>query len=171
LLVARSVAEAHLYLDIRGCSRADRKSRLVARGDDLVTVYECTCGGEPHQFEFSIPQPEARTGRYGDEAPSTLLGPGELLAWSDRVAQTVPAQPDGLSAEQRDEARRRLEIAAECVLEVLKFVPAGAERVPEEAFRSEADRAMLSLEPGRFSRARLEAIAGAYRQLAQRLPK
>jgi hypothetical protein len=168
LLVARSVAEAHLYLDIRGCSRADRKSRLVARGDELVTIYECTCGDQPHKFEFSIPEPEARTGLYGDEAPSSLLGPGELLAWSDRVAQTVPAQPGALSPEQRDEARRRLETAAECVLEVLKFVPPGEERVPAAAFRSEADRAMQSLEPGRFSRLRLEAVREAYRQLAQR---
>lgn len=169
LLVARCVAEAHLYLDIHGCTRSDRTSRFETRGDDLVTIYECICGGEPHRFVFFIPVPEAKNGHYGDENPSSILGPGELLAWSDRVAMTVPSATDSLTPTQRQEARRRLEIAAECVVEVLKFLPQGESMVPQTAFQSEADRAMQRTEPNRFARARLEALVGTYRGLASRL--
>lgn len=168
-LNARSVAEAHLYLDLRGCSRADRTSRLVADGDELLTIYGCSCGGERREFVFSIPTPEARTGRYGDEEPSSIIGPGELLAWSEHLALTVPADPAGLSREQRQEGQSRMQIAAECLAEILKFIPPGASKVPEASFRSEADRTMYRSEPRRFERERLEAVAASYRAIAARL--
>jgi hypothetical protein len=166
MLVARSVAEAHLYLDLRGASRSDRPSRLELRGDDLVTVYEADCEGVRRRFEFLIPNPEARSGTYGDGEPSTVIGPGEFLAWSDHVARTVPADPAGLGTADRAEARRRLEVAADCVEEVVKFIPADADTVPADAFRSAFDQSVRELEPGRFSRDRLTAIAQTYRRLA-----
>ena len=166
MLVARSVAEAHLYLDLRGADRAGRTARLEARGDDLVSVYEADCGGVRKRFEFSIPVPEARDGTYGDAEPSSILGPGELVGWSDHVARTVPADAAGLPPADRAESRRRLRIAADCVEEAVKFIPADADSVPSEAFRSEYDRAVLAAEPGRFTRARLAAIAATYRRMA-----
>ena len=166
MLVARSVAEAHLYLDLRGADRAGRTVRLEARGNDLVSVYEADCGGVRKRFEFSIPVPETADGTYGAAEPSTILGPGELLSWSDHVARTVPPDARGLSAADRAESRKRLLVAADCAKEAAKFIPTGAEAVPVDAFRSEYDRAVLAAEPGRFTRARLVAIAASYMRMA-----
>jgi hypothetical protein len=168
VLVARSVAEAHLYLDLEGCDRAARRHRLVAQGDGLASVYECTCGGQPRTFTFRIDAPEPAEGLYGDAQPSSLIGPGAWLEHADRLARSVPASPDGLSDADRAAARLRVTEAAECVAEVLKFVPAGAEGVPEGAFRTDAERAVLQREPGRFRAQRLEAVLHAYRKLTAR---
>lgn len=166
MLVARSVAEAHLYLDLRGAERSGRTARLEERGDDLISVYEADCAGVRKQFEFEIPTPDARSGGYGDEEPSRLIGPGEFMGWSDHVANTVPSASAGLTAADRAEALRRLRVAAECVDEVLKFIEAGSDRVPDDAFRSAYDQAVRDGEPGRFKRARLTAIAESYRRTA-----
>jgi hypothetical protein len=165
MLRARTVAEAHLYMDLRGAEPGPRGHRLEARGDALVSVYQARCEGTPQRFEFVIDEPEARHGLYGDEVASSIVGPGEFLAWSDLLSRAVPAEVDGLDRASRAEARRRMALAVACVEEILKFVPAGGDQVPEAAFRSDLDLAVRAAEPGRFRRERLEAVLTAWRRL------
>jgi hypothetical protein len=167
MLVARSVEEAHLYMDLRGCDPGRREHALVARGGDLVSVYRCRCRNERRTFEFFVPHPTA-TGLFGDEAPSTIIGPAEFLDHASRLAASFPAIPDGMSDDERREAARRLEEAAACLDEVLKFIPPDQASVPVSAFRTDAERRMFTDEPGRFSRARLRAVAAAYRSVRSR---
>lgn len=50
-----------------------------------------------------------------------------------------------------------------CGEEVLKFLPPGADHVPGEALFSATGKALYQAEPGRFRKARLEAVLRAYR--------
>lgn len=132
-LAARTIAEAHLYLDLRGAERAGRTSSLGQRDDALVTTYVARCNGVRTEFSFVVSVPEARSGGFGDEEPSTIIGAEEFLAWSDRLAKTVPDDLGAVPVEARREVRRRLATAADCVVEAAKFMPPGAERTRLEA--------------------------------------
>lgn len=168
VLLARSVEEAHLYMDIRGAEPGARGHALIARGDDLVSTYTCVCHGAVRRFEFLIPTPTARVGMFGDEAPSVIIGPGEFLKVADGMSRSVPANVSGLTTAQVAEARRRVRIAAACLDEIVKFIPEGASSVPAAAFVSETDQEMFAAEPGRFGKSRLQAVAGVYREMAGR---
>ena len=56
-------------------------------------------------------------------------------------------------------------LAIGALVEVLKFIPRGADAVPEESISSDLGRKVYASEPGRFGRARLEAVIGAYRDV------
>lgn len=167
MLFARSVAEAHLFMDLRGAEPGPRNHSLIARGDDLVATYRANVDGVEQRFEFDIPDPMPRGGMFGGPEPSRIIGPAEFLAHADAIASTVPGSPAGLSPAQKNEAARRLNVALACLDEVMKFIPPGQDSVPEGAFVSDADRALRAKEPGRYSRVRLLAVAGAYRGLVQ----
>ena len=78
------------------------------------------------------------------------------MAISEYYAKLDPGTPEDL-----DIARAALE-------EVIKFLPDGADSVPDNAFWTERGRAVRDREPGRFRRARLAAVLDVYRkQLAK----
>jgi hypothetical protein len=162
-LYARSNAEAHLYMDLRPCGCGDiefaRRSAVTDDGGVLCSRYDgpCRSCGAQRSFLFELPETirpiREGTVDFGGDDPSRLLDPGEWLAVADYFAKLDPGTSDDL------------DIAAAAVAEVLKFIPRDAERVPDEAFRTDRGRAVRDLEPGRFRRPRLEAVLGAYREL------
>lgn len=162
-LYARTSAEAHLYMDLHPCTcgdiEFDRQSAVITEGELLCSRYAgpCRSCGSPRVFVFELPEAirPIRNDRvdFGGSDPSRLLDPGEWMAVADYFAKLDPGTPDDL------------DIACAAVEEILKFVPAGDERVPDEAFRTERGRAVRDAEPGRFRRPRLEAVLGAYRDL------
>lgn len=161
-LYARTNAEAHLYMDLRPCSCGapdfDRKSTVITDGGVLCSRYAgpCRSCGAAREFVFELPDP-IRPIRdeieLGGSDPSRLLDAGEWLAVADAHARRQPG------------TRRDLDTARAAIEEVLKLVPAGAERVPDDAFTTAHGRAVRDAEPGRFRRVRLEAVLGAYRDL------
>jgi hypothetical protein len=169
MLFARSVAEAHLFMDLAGAEPGPRQHALVARGDLLVSTYRAQVQGREQRFEFDIPEPTPRGGLYGGAAPSRILGPGQFLAHADAIAASVPASPEGLTSTQKQEAQRRLAVALACLDEVMKFIPAGEDAVPERSFGTERERRWRADDPGRFSRVRLLAVSGAYRSIQRRM--
>lgn len=170
VLPARTVAEANLYMDLRGAEAGPRNHRLVEVGGDLVSLYEARCFDEatPTRFAFKIENTTAPPGVLGGPRPSQILAPDEFLFWADRLSKQVPASPEGLAAEPRRRARQMLETAASCLLEAAKFIPPGAERVPEERMALRHRWEQLSITPGRFDRARLEIVAKTYNNLASK---
>jgi hypothetical protein len=180
LPLARTVPEAHLYLDLHACecgeTRFPRDSSTVLTPDgELAKRYTGTCPtcGRQRDFLFRLPEEIAIPGpdspdRYGGPQPSELIDPGEWLFVADRYADRVPADPAGLTEQQRAQARSSLETAAVAIGEVLKFVPPGADAVPPAAFVSDRGRAQYRAEPGRFRAARLAAVRDAYRDLVTR---
>lgn len=161
-LYARSNDEAHLFMDHQPCACGaidfDRRSTVVDRDGILCSRYAGACArcGAARDFTFELPEaifPVGARLAYGGDDPSRLFDPGEWLAIADDHARRQPATPHDLA------------IARAAIEEVLKFVPAGDELIPDLAFRSARGRAVRDAEPGRFRRVRLEAVRDAYRTL------
>ena len=168
VLDGRSVAEAHLYMDIRGCEPGRRGHRLESLDGDLVAVYECRCGGaqDLQRFVFKVLDDPLSVEGFGGDEPSRIIGPGEFLLHSDELARKLPASPAGLDKDQLRTGRYLIDRAAGCVREVIKFIPEGDDAVPSDAFRSTRGKEAYLASVGRFSRPRLEAIAKAYEGIA-----
>ena len=172
LRLARTNEEAHLYMDLHPCECGEiefpRSSSVVETADGLAGRYTGPCpqDGARREFTFRLPQrlvapPRDGLVRYGGAEPSELIDPGEWLSVADAYARNVPARPAS-SAEAGPMLRR----AVAAIDEVLKFIPAGADRVPESAFVTDRGRAAYAKEPGRFRRLRLEAVRGTYANIA-----
>lgn len=173
LPLARTNAEARLFLQLQPCSGCGKskcvfRSAVVTVGDDLGSRYTGVCPqcGVERIYEFRIPaevlQPQVNSVQFGADDPSQLLDPGVWLWYSDICAQKVPESPAGLGEAERRACRHALATALAAVEETLKFIPVSATAVPASAFISLDGRTAYRREPGRFSRARLEAVRGHY---------
>lgn len=177
LKLARTNAEAHLFMDLRPCAcgerRFERRSAVVKIDGDLASRYTGACArcGATRTFEFRIPeeilQPPADAVLFGGDRPSELLDPGEWLSVADDCARSVPAglklDGDALRA-----ARHALHTAIAALDEVCKLA-GGAPEVPPAAFSTPLGRAIWDKEPGRFRLVRLAAVRQAYADAISRL--
>jgi hypothetical protein len=171
MLVARSAPECRLYIDLHPCSCGQasldvRHSLRTGPDGSLVAHYEgiCTRCGELRVFDFALdpatpPTPPA----YGGGQPSRIICPGQFALVADAAARSADLQPVGLTATGRARGRARLAQALAAQEEIVKFIPAGADAVPAQAFFSAEGAALYAREPGRFRQLRLEAVAEAYR--------
>jgi hypothetical protein len=171
--LARSTEEAYLHLDLHGCdcggADADRSSAVRFVDGEWLTRYLCTCArcGRQRTFEFREPDVPARPGT-GEWAvgpqPSELIDAGEWMWVADTFGR-APVELAGLPADEAAQARADLAAAAGAVDEVLKFLPATADEVPDSAFWTDRGRQVRATDPGRFQRGRIEAARAAYRAL------
>ncbi|GAB2925988.1 hypothetical protein ACFMQL_32280 [Nonomuraea fastidiosa] len=168
--VARTRDEAHLYLDLHPCEcgsvETTWENGLVAVDEGLANRYWGTCDdcGRQREYLFGLPERPVMPSGYptfGGEEPSQLLDAGEWLWVADLSAGNVPA-------DDAAEAHRTLSIATAAVEEVVKFIPPGADEVPDDAFWSQRGREMRAAEPGRFQLDRLLIVRDSYRDLAAR---
>ncbi|MEV0595365.1 hypothetical protein [Nonomuraea cavernae] len=166
--VARTRDEAHLYLDLHPCACGSVETTwdtaLVTAGGELTSRYSGVCDdcGSEREFLFGLPERETMTGEFpsfGGAEPSQLLDAGEWLWVADLTAGNVPTDDEPA-------ARQALTIATAAVEEVVKFIPAGQDRVPDHAFWSAQGRNVRDAEPGRFSLDRLLIVRDTYRELA-----
>lgn len=164
-LYARTNAEAHLYMELSPCACGETEfggpSSVVDDAGVLCSRYAGTCAGcgAAREFVFELPaafRPIGDTIEFGGSDPSRLLDPGEWMAVAVERARRQPG------------SRADLQFARAALEEVIKFLPAGAERVPDEAFTSERGRAIRDAEPGRFRRVRLAATLQAWSDILAR---
>jgi hypothetical protein len=170
--LARTNDEAQLYMDLHPCERCGSVHTQWKTGADgvAVRVYYGSCEKCGYDRRFEFRQPEVENVRvagklvdFGGPEQSELLDPGEWLWVADLTAGRVPVgQPAA--------ARHALSVAVGAIEEILKFVPAGAARVPAEAFRTAKGLDVYAAEPGRFERERLEIVRDTYRDALARLP-
>lgn len=166
MLAARSVEEVHLYLDLRRCGHtgATPGHHLDDRDGILVSVYEVRCPDcGIRSFEFTLPERPLQAGEVGGLVPSTIIDPGEFLWLSDRAAAAVPVDLAQLPSEARPGVVAALRRASSTLAEVLKFIPAGSDEVPREAFTSTLGQRLTRDMPERFRRDELEERLAAYR--------
>lgn len=171
---SRSVAEAHLYMDLRPCecgqARFARRGAVVALDDgDLASRYSGECGGcgQHREFTFRLPAEPvvAPHGvRYGGDEPSQLLDPGEWLTVAETYARSVSVPTRQIPTRQAEPSLLRAIAALD---EVAKFIPSGEDAVPVHAF-TERGRDIHRQEPGRFRRDRLAAVRAAYVEMLPR---
>lgn len=174
MLVARSPEECHLYMELQPCSCGEdgftwSRHRQERRGDRLVSVYQGPCSrcSAQRRFEFEVPAVPPPPPAYGGEEPSRIVDPGEFYAVSAELAESVPDDPAALAPDDLDEAYGLVEMSVAALAEVLKFVPAGADAVPPEAFFTPGGRRVYQARPAEFGRDRLEALlADRRRRLA-----
>jgi hypothetical protein len=162
--LARTNAEAHLYMDLRPCDACGHRgfsgdSAMVFVDGELCSRYSGACPrcGTERKFTFRVPEevrlPLERDIVFGGPEPSELLDAGEWLT----VADLAAGRPEPDDAD--------LALAAAAIDEALKFIPEGADEVPPETLRTEDGREVYEREPGRFRRARLAAVASTYRDI------
>lgn len=180
LRLARTNAEAHLYMEMNPCEVCGEREFVPDHGvievdGDLASQYVGGCPrcGTRREFVFRIPEdvifPDEEDPVFGDERPSELLDAGQWLWLADLIARGTAAEPaPEMTPEQRRQTRLDLLTAAAATAEAAKFVPAGSEAVPEEALWSETGRAIYHAEPGRFGRRRLDVVERTYRDLSAR---
>jgi hypothetical protein len=153
-MLARTIAEARLYMDLQPCEACGylgfTGSMATARA---VARFSGQCPRCKTVREFMFRLPDRPYEGFGGTDPSELLDPGEWLVVADLAARHSPV-PDAAD----------YALAAAAIDEVLKFIPAGASAVPPEALHTTAGRAAYELEPGRFQRSRLAAVADGYRK-------
>jgi hypothetical protein len=153
-------------MDLHPCERCGsvrtpwESGLTFVRGEPARNYYGA-CGkcGRSRSFLFRSPDPRelppaSGLVTFGGPAPSTPIDAGEWLWVADLTASRVPANdPAG--------ARQALSIATAAMKEILKFIPDGAPRVPDEGFWSARGREMRAAEPARFDRELVELIRDA----------
>jgi len=159
--IARTTAEAMLYLDLTACPDCGSDDAVWQRAiDDGALRYVGVCGhcGAEREYLFSPPYQGLLddVATFGGPEPSELVDAGQWLAIADAIAGEVPA--DDRSAA----ARAVMAYACQAVQEVLKFVPRAGDAVPVEAFWTDAGRAERERDPGRFRLDRLLAVRDSY---------
>ena len=161
LRVVRSADEAALFMVLHPCPRCGRRfdgfaSRIEAREGALVSVYAGPCPGcgLPRQFDLELDatMPPAVTDDeiLLGEGLSTCLDPGQLLEAAELYGD---AGND-----------RELQLAISALDEAIKFVPAGADAVPESSITSRGGWVLYDDDPRRFTRVELLAARQRYRE-------
>ncbi|MBN6056461.1 hypothetical protein JYK22_31325 [Nonomuraea sp. RK-328] len=162
--MARTRDEALLYLDLTPCAcgsvETPWESGVVGVAEELAVAYAGICSdcGAEREYVFGLPERETAPHgwpTFGGEEPSQLIDAGEWLWVADQVASSVPPDPE--------EGARALSMARAAVEEVLKFVPAGRDRVPEQGFWTDRGLRVRTAEPGRFRVERLLVVRDTYR--------
>jgi hypothetical protein len=173
---ARTVVEAHLYLDLL---RADGSlgdddpgdpaawTRLTGSPTSRVLRAD-GAGGRFPPFDIPIAPATAGGPRFGPGA-STLIDAGQWLEMAELyVEQAVEAEQAATGtgdADLRAEALLAWRFAVDVAGEVLRFLPAGADELPDTAFWTERGRAARRADPTRFTRAALQHRLRTYQQL------
>jgi hypothetical protein len=173
----RSLAERRLYVDMHPCVCGEIRNTIEA-GDAtdlapkvLLAKYVVSCDGcgRTRRIEFILPPDRdvsmSFTRWAADPSPSVLIDAGQWAVLADRFAAEAEAAESkkrrismllrgvhpGMAVEQ---LRAR---SAAAVDEMLKFLPAGADRLPDDAFWTVEGIAQLQERPARFDRFALEA--------------
>ncbi|MEM7423711.1 MAG: hypothetical protein AAF334_08295, partial [Pseudomonadota bacterium] len=151
--------EAHWFLDLRRLPRERRTHELVQEGDRLLAIYQTDAGLGPRaiaRFELAD--------HLADAACPPALDAGELLLVAERLGRTPsPSDPSEMPAycDLVVEALAATDAA-------LARIPAGADRVPRSTLVSDAALGILSEDPGRFGKERMQAYRGGVAQALER---
>lgn len=176
MLVARAMAECHMFMELHPCERCAEPDfswtvhEAAERDGQRISSYEgdCPACGTRRRFEFVVLDPSAPPPTLGGVEPSSIIDPGEFFVYGEWAlgATTVPRDPSPIEVADAYDAAVD---AAATTEEILKFVPPGADSVPLEAFTSERGRAAHAADPSRFRRQRLEAMLAERRRLVVEL--
>ncbi|GAA1574346.1 hypothetical protein GCM10009804_33890 [Kribbella hippodromi] len=165
--VARTRDEAELYLELHPCrdcgsDEADWEQSLVRVRGELASLYAAVCPGcsAEREYVFGLPAHETPVRgwpTFGGPEPSEVLDAGQWLDVADRAAADVPTDAA--------EAGKVLAVACAAIAEVIKFVPPGADAVPEDEFWTPEGRAVRAADPGRFRLEPLLIARDTYQEL------
>ncbi|MEU0491084.1 hypothetical protein ABZ249_17805 [Nocardiopsis sp. NPDC006139] len=163
MLEARSIAEAHLYLEIQVCRTCNLRwdgvrHALRTLEDRPVAVYSLSCSscGARDQLEFLMPREPLPPGPLGGNEPSEIMDPGEFHAASDVYFALARDAVEQANPGDYEKVATLLRRSVYALAEVPKFIPPSEDRVPPELIVSEIGRASYERNPDRFVRDRIE---------------
>lgn len=177
---ARSIGEEHLYMRLHpcACGSVSRTAQMHATGviaQGLTSEHEFVCQGcgTERRFVFRLPGLAPQyTDRYGGPDPSQIIDAGEwrivALQAMERGLQ-LRRRTSGVrrlfsGEKERNAVRREFEEALDAYEEMLKFLPPGAERMPDSAFFTARGRRIRTQEPSvAFTRSFVEAMIDGVR--------
>lgn len=170
MLRSRSSDECHLYMDLNPCQCGEidfePQHWVEQSGHQLVACFVGTCRGcgTARSFHFALeqempPPPPA----FGGDSPSRIIDPGQFLWVAEELAAWASADPADRADESEDGVVEAITTAVAAVEEALKFIPAGADAVPEEAFNAPESWLRYQRDPSRFHRDRLLDVLEEYR--------
>jgi hypothetical protein len=181
---ARSIAEEHLYMRLHPCvcgSVAKTGVRhsigVITQGVTSENEFVCEGCGAERRFVFRLPGLAPQyDDMYGGPDPSQIIDAGEwrtvALHAMDRALR-LRGQSTGLRklfgrGDQKPRIRRAFEESLAAYQEMLKFIPPGADTVPDSAFFTENGRRIRTQEPYvAFNRSFIDAmISGVLSDLA-----
>lgn len=162
-----------MYMALHPCACGDERFALALRmtveDGALVTRYAGRCRNchAWREFAFRVDDEFAADGAHppltrgepqfgrGTE-PSEIIDAGLWLRSADRIVAATPTNILGVSENEWLKRRYLFKTAAECVGEVLKFIPGDLDDVPDTAFWTDEGRADRDRDPVRFRRDKLE---------------
>jgi hypothetical protein len=173
LPIVRSRDEAHLYMDLHPCERCH--SVEVAWQSDLTNDegaparrYHGICTGcrTSREFVFRLPERPAVPGPddlvfFGGPEQSQLFDAGEWRLIGEVALKDGSAPPTGDLSEDA-ERKRSFALAVAAFGEILKFIPNGADAVPESSFWTPHGQAAHDENPGQFDRDYLQRWQRAF---------
>jgi hypothetical protein len=172
----RSVAEMVFVVGLHpceGCQGRDVASlELHELGSELVLTGPCPRCRTPREVRFR-PQRDPRTRprpprlELGGPEPSQVIRPVQLVADLDRLGPAVDWKPELLAPAVWRSNGRIMDRAARCLIELLKFIPADADAIPDAAL-DDAGRADRRARPERYDRGWLTAERDRYLALIDR---
>jgi hypothetical protein len=131
-------------------------------------VGRCAQCGTEREAEFATPDgTDEPTTRFGGVRPSALLDAAEWLE-AATLAETAAGEAEDVAETPAEAARirrSRWQYARDAVAEAMKFLPAGGDRVPEDAVFSELGRQVLAVDPVRLTRDWMVAMRDGYETL------
>ena len=180
---ARTFNEAILFIRLRPCGcgemEADWQDVALSVSGQPARYFTGACAncGRPREFTVAMPAGAERRDDvvYGDgDEPSQLIDPGEWLGVSDLYGQRAEevltdeqfGGPDDVNV-----VYFALSARVSALDEILKFMPANADVMPEWLCRSITGRAVFEANPNRFSRDALLAEHAALRANLDRFVK
>jgi sirohydrochlorin ferrochelatase len=172
MLTARTLAEAHLYASVMAAADPtlpDAATEPVAAGAELVEGAEAwtlTSGEVEVEIPYVSEQAARQVGARFGLGVSQLVDAGQWVlvatTYARRALEADLAYADG-PAEERRRIELNWELAADAMTEATKFLPAGADAVPDEAIWSELGTQARTGNPELFTRARLLDDLAYYR--------
>lgn len=174
LPVVRSRDEAHLYMDLHPCDQCGSvdttwDSALTSDEGEPARRYHGVCADcqAPREFVFRLPERPAVPGPddaifFGGPEPSQLLDAGE---WALVSAMGIHEGSAPLTGDATEDAHRKQSFAlgVAALSEMVKFIPDGAEEMPESAFWTPHGQAERDKYPRQFNRSYLEQRIPAFR--------
>ncbi|MGI5163975.1 hypothetical protein ACQEU3_06420 [Spirillospora sp. CA-253888] len=164
---ARSIAEVHAYIDMLACECGSHAYEVIT-----VSPRRKQDGSRPCEYELECDRCERRrvlmfsaVGASDSDGfgagRSELIDAGEWMWYAERLGDAVPAK--SWFRRRKAEDREMLDDAIAAVDEVLKFLPPGADTVPDVAFWTERGRKFRG-DPSTsvFNRRDLEAVRAVF---------
>jgi uncharacterized protein YjbI with pentapeptide repeats len=116
------------------------------------------------------PSPSLERHELGGSEPSSVIRPVQFVEELDRVSAGVVCEPEKLAPGEWYANLSAIYQASICIVELLKFIPDGADSVPDSA-HDKTGRADALTRPEKYRRARLASELDRYRDLFARHEK